>query len=187
MKHHVVIAAGGQAFEFEGEITELEEDYIILQAKRGEIYIERKHLVFIQTLNEEVEIKDEIIPEVPLPIVARSSKVDQAARFVNKRLKQDPLEQKLVGKMIPPSQFPDDGNDPIIEVDEDEEAMSNVMAAYHGPDNPLTRATNLRQAAQIAMKTEDDFSMGMGGIEYKSPLQMVLGLKNAGNKKTRTS
>lgn len=53
MTQKVMIAAGAQCFEFDGEITEVEQDHMILKGKHGDIYIERKHVVFIQYLNDE--------------------------------------------------------------------------------------------------------------------------------------
>jgi hypothetical protein len=189
MKHNIVIAAGQQVFEFEGEILEFEDEHILLRAKRGDIYIERKYLVFLQALNEEVsEDTMDDTPDVieeqaePLPIVVRPPKVDQAARFIQQRLRKDPLNEKLEAKLVPPSQFPDDNND---YVNEDEEAAKNILGQLH-PNHPAVKATNLRQAAKSIMANErEDFSMGMGNIEYKNPLQTILGMKNASNKKTR--
>lgn len=197
MKHNIVIAAGSQVFEFEGEIVELEDEHILLRAKRGDIYIERKYLVFIQMLNEEVVEEPAPAPEIiveqpePLPVVVRSPKVDQAARFIKQRLRKDPLEDKLIEKLVPPSQFPDDADDDYVmeETDEEDlEAMKNVVAAFHGPNHPIAKATNLQQAVKAAMQnTDKDLSMNMGNVEYKNPLQTILGMSNAGTKKTRNS
>lgn len=185
MKHKVVISAGGQAFEFNGQIMELEEDFIVLKADKGDIYIERQYLVFIQFLEdtEEIKLKESVEPK---PIALRSNKNEKAARFLKQRLSQDPLNKIIEEKLIPPSQFPDDEEyiEPSYnyqqqpEVDEDMEAMKNVIGHAAGPDHPFVKATNLRQAAKIAMQNEDtDFSMGNGSVEYKSPLQVIMGLK----------
>jgi len=169
MKQKVMISAGSQAFEFEGEIMELTPEYIVLKAKHGDIFIERKYLVFIQFLEEEVEAP-------PPPVTIRKPEVDAAARFVNKRLKHDPLDEML---FVPPSQLPDEMSD------EDLEIVKNTYGAVHGLDNPVTKAANLRQAVKTAMQNENvDFSMGMSGGKYQNPAQTILGMKNAGNKKS---
>ncbi len=87
MKQKIMICAGQQCFEFDGEITEIEEDYLILKANHGDIYVERKYLVFIQYLNEE--------EEKPAEKPVKSPEVDAAAKFITKRLKHDPLSEKL--------------------------------------------------------------------------------------------
>lgn len=194
MKHKVVVNAGSNSFEFEGQILEIEEDYLILKAKHGDVYIERKFLVFIQFLDEEVEVKEAPEKQTPKPVAVRSPKVDHAARFLKQKLQEDPLEQRLAQKLIPPSQFPDDEEyiQPTTyqfqdEVDEDLEAVKNVLGAVRGVDNPITKAANLKQAIKAAMDN-DDFSMGgVGSIEYKDPLQTIMGMKNANRKKATSS
>ncbi len=185
MKHNVVVAAGTQVFEFDGEILELEDTHILLRAKRGDIYIERKYLVFIQTLNEEVmdeKLYAEQINEPeksPMPVIVRNPKIDPAAKFIKQRLKQDPFEHIFEEKIIPPSQFPDH--------EEDMEAMKNVAGAFHGPNHPLNKATNLQEAIKVAMNNANkEVSLSMGSVEYKNPLQTVLGMTN-GSKKIRNS
>lgn len=171
MKQKVMISAGQHAFEFEGEILELEDSYLVLRAKHGDIYIERKYVVFIQFLNEE----EKVVESKPQNV--KNAKADHAARFVKSRLRQDPLEEKLEEKLVPPSQFPDDEWDPayVLHDDEDAEVAKNVLGAIQ--QHPITKATNLRQAVKNAMSTDEDFSMGMGNVEYKTPLQTVLGMK----------
>lgn len=179
-----MISAGQHVFEFEGEILELEADYLILRAKHGDIYIERKYLVFIQYLNEEQEERE----PPPPPVAAKSPRVDNAAKFIKSRLRQDPLEERLVEKLIPPSQYADDEWDEayVLSDSEDTEVAKNILSAIHGQQSPA-KATNLRQAIKEAMSTEEDFSMGGGNVEYKSPLQTILGMANAGTKKNRDS
>ena len=178
-----MVSAGSQCFEFDGEITEIGPEYIILNAKHGEIYIERKYLVFIQYLKEE---KEE--PEEELVSPNTKPKPDAAARFVQARriqqeLKRDPLDDVLEEKFVPPSQLPDNA------FEDDDEVMKNVMSAVQGPDRPplrhpkLVAKDNLQQAVKAAMQNED-FSMGAGGVQYKSPAQTILGMKNANNKKS---
>ncbi len=190
MKQKVVIIAGDNVFEFIGEILELEDTHILLKAKHGDIYIERKYLVFIQMLNDDeaVEVtKPEVIMEQsePLPVVIRSPKVDQAARFINQRLKKDPLSDKVDIKLVPPSQFPDAYEEEVAMEEEDVEAMRNASAAFHGPNHPITKENNLKQAIKAAMETDKDLSMGMGNVKYHNPLQTIMGMSNAIGKKTR--
>ena len=179
MKQKVMISVGSTAVEFEGEILEFEPDYLVLRAKHGDIYIERKYLVFIQFLNEEPAPQQH--PEKPV-----EPRTDAAAKFVSKRLKHDPLDEQFE-RIVPPSQFPDDDilSDPDTEIDEDMEAIKNIHGAFYGQDNPITKAANLRQAVKTAMNNDDEnFSMGMGNVEYKSPAQIILGKKNESNKKS---
>lgn len=177
MKQKVMISAGSQAFEFEGEIMEFGQDYIILKAKHGDIFIERKYLVFIQFLDDE-----EIVPSRPAPVeTPKAPKVDAAAKFISKRLKHDPVGEKLEERfeLVPLSQLPDELTDEELEV------AKNVYGAVHGLDNPVTKASSLKQALKTAMQNEDvDFSMGMSGGKYQNPAQTILGMKNANNKKS---
>jgi hypothetical protein len=190
MKHKIVIATNTQSFEFEGEIVEFEPEHIILKAKHGDIFIERKYLVFIQSINEEVLAVEDIEP-APLPVIARVNKTDQAAKFIKQRLKSDPLEQRLMDKLVPPSQFPDyyDADDELEQIvngaeEDDIEVMRNTTMAVHGPNHPLVKAGNLQQAIKASM-SDNNFSMG-GDVKYNSPLQSVIGMSNA-TKKTRVS
>lgn len=175
MKHKVMIAAGSQCFEFDGRIVEMDEESIILEAKHGDIYIERKYLVFIQYLNEE-----EDLPPKELPKPAR---VDAAAKFINKQLKYDPVDEHVTKVVeysaVPPSQLPDE---------DDMEVMRNVASDKHmWRDTPITNAEDLQHAVKAAMENEEhDFSMGMGGGKYKNPAQTILGMKNANSKKDRS-
>lgn len=163
-----MISAGAQCFEFEGEIIEMEDDYIILKAKHGDIYIERRYLVFIQYLND---VEEEFIQQE----VIKTPKIDAAAKFISKRLRHDPMDKILEEKFVPLSQLPDDCDD---------EVLRNVYGAVHGK-TPITKANNLKDAIQTAMKNPDsDFSMGMSGGKYHNPAQTVLGIKNASNKKS---
>ncbi len=162
-----MISAGAQCFEFEGEIVELEDDYIILKAKHGDIYIERKYLVFIQFLEE---TKEELVQSEKMP------KPDAAAKFVNTRLKHDPVSEMLEEKFIPPSQLPDDAFD-------DDEVTRNVYGAVH-TETPVTKANNLRDAVKTAMNSDTDFSMGGSGGKYQDPVQTILRMKHANNKKS---
>lgn len=179
MTQKVMIAAGSQCFEFDGEITEIEQDYLILKGKHGDIYIERKYLVFIQYMNEP-ETEEEVIQPQPQQ---KPPKVDAAAKFINKQLKYDPLDEHLTKVVeynaVPPSQLPDD---------DDFEVMQNVSSGKHmWNDTPITNAPDLKQAVKAAMENEEyDFSMGMGGAKYKSPAQTILGMKNANSKKDRS-
>ena len=200
MKQKVVICAGTNSYEFEGEITEFTESHIVLKATRGEFYIERKYLVFIQFLSDEVE--EEKIEATRRPIEKRTpsrhDKIDKTVRFINKQLKRDPLEEKIWQKLVPPSQLPDDeehSKPPWPYVDEDDEELvepsqpdeddEEVMRNIFGGVHPTVKASNLQQAAQMLMKNEDqDFSMGMGNMDYKTPTQTVLSLLNG--KKTRS-
>jgi len=168
MKQKVLIAAGQSVFEFEGEITEFNDSYLVLKAKHGDVYIERKFLVFIQFLDEEPEVKAERV---------KSPEVDMAAKFINKRLRHDPVDEILEEKFVPPSQLTDD---------DDAEVMRNIVSGKHmWNDTAITNATDLQQAVKTAMENEDhDFSMGMGSSKYKDPAQIVLGMKNANNKKS---
>lgn len=196
MKQKVMISAGNQAFEFEGEITTFNDDYIIIDAKHGEIFIERKYLVFIQFLNEDNELvrENNVKPIEPQPLVVKKQKPDEMVKLINKRLKHDPLELKLEEKLVPPSQFPDYIVDEVEKVvsseyiDEDMEAAKNIMGYAHGVDHPVVKATSLKQAVKNAMNNDDeDFVMGSGSIEFKTPLQTVLEMKNANTKKNRSS
>lgn len=173
-----MIAAGSQCFEFEGEIIEIENDYLILKAKHGDIYIERKFLVFIQYLYD----------EEPVPAVVEKVKppqVDAAARFINARLKHDPVDEMLQTKFVPPSQLPDESEYEYFESDEDE-ITKNIYGAVHG-ETPVTKTNNLKDAVKAAMNTDTDFAMGMSGGKYKSPAQTILGMKNGSPKKDRSS
>lgn len=175
MKQKVMIAAGSQCFEFEGEIVEIENDYLILKAKHGDIYIERKFLVFIQYLHD----------EEPMPVVEKvKPQVDAAAKFINTRLRHDPVDEMLQSKFVPPSQLPDE--QPWCDYDEDEEAARNVYGAIHG-ETPVTKTNNLKDAVKAAMGTDTDFAMGMSGGKYKDPAQTILGMKNGSSKKNRSS
>lgn len=169
VKQKIMIAAGAQCFEFEGEIIELEDDYIVLRAKHGDIYIERKYLVFIQYLNEE---KETVQQEVATP------KSDAAAKFISERLnhlRYDPVKERLEEKFFPPSQLPDD---------DDEEVTRNIYGAAH-LETPITRSSNLKDAVKTAMQNVDtDFSMGASGGKYQNPAQTILGIKNASHKKS---
>jgi hypothetical protein len=171
MKQKVLVCAGSSAFEFEGEILELEPDYLVLRANHGDIYIERKYLVFIQFLNEEKE------PD-PAPVPVRQPKppqVDAAARFVNKRLKHDPVDETFEELIMPPSQLRDD---------DDGETVRQIERLY-GKPHPVTQPENLADAVRSAMSGGDeDFSMGTGGSQYNNPAQTILGRKNANNKKS---
>lgn len=60
MTQKVMLAAASQCFEFDGEITEIEQDYIVLKGKHGDILIERKYLVFIQYLEDEKPVNTEL-------------------------------------------------------------------------------------------------------------------------------
>lgn len=178
MKHKVMIAAGAQCFEFDGTILEMDEESIILEAKHGDIYIERKYLVFIQYLNEKEE---EVVPQEYQS--TKPVKVDAAAKFINKQLKYDPVEERVTKAVeysaVPPSQLPDE---------DDLEVMRNVASDKHmWRDTPITNAEDLQHAVKAAMENEEhDFSMGMGGGKYKNPAQTILGMKNANSKKDRS-
>jgi hypothetical protein len=173
MKHKVVIAVADKVFEFEGQIVEFDPDYLLLQAKHGEVYIERKHLVFIQFLDEEPVTQETMQPSMS----PKNVKNDNAARLIKQRLKQDPLKEKLE-KLIPPSQLPEtmlEYSDP----EDDAEVIRNV----YGLNNSKT--TNLQHAVKIAMDSDDDFSMD-NNVKYRTPSQLLTGIKDA-RKKTRDS
>lgn len=169
MKHKVVIAVAQQIFEFEGLITEITDDTIVIQARHGNIYLERKYLVFMQEINE--EIKQETITKTNQEKV----KVDQAAKFIKKQLRYDPLKEKLdvqenelIQKM--------DRNEYI---NDDLEVEKNVVGHNFGPNHPLVKEISLEQAVRSTMNN-DEFTMR--GNEYSSPLQTIMGLKNAPKK-----
>jgi hypothetical protein len=194
MKHKVMINAGQQSFEFEGVVVEIEDDHIILQAKHSSIYIERKHLVFIQTYEDVPEVNEQeefIAPTLP--------KVDNMAKFVNNNLKKDPVNDKLENinvRFVPPSQLPDGDPTPYYKYLDDansyyEEENAEVIRKVHGAilDEEIP-PPDLRQAVTRAMaNTDDDFSMSMSGSKrsYKNPAQTLLGKLNADSKKTRNS
>ena len=166
MLQKILISAGNQAFEFEGQILDINDDFLLVKIKNGEVYIERKYLVFIQFLDDE-----EVVPkEVNDKPVSKNAKTNDMARFINQRLKHDPLNQKLV----PMSQLPDN----LLEETEvgrdyeDLEAEKNILIATYGPDHPAVKANNLKQAAQAAMNNTE-FSMGPE-IECRNPLQTIL-------------
>lgn len=174
MKQKIMISAGTQCFEFDGEITEIENDYIVLKAKHGDIYIERKYLVFIQYLNDKDDEEELISPEMP-----KAPKVDAAAKFINKRLRHDPVDKILEEKFVPPSQLPDDN------YDEDYEATVQAERLY-GKPHPITQPENLADAIKVTMRGgSEDLSMSFGGAgKHHNPLQTILGMKNASNKKS---
>lgn len=157
MIHKVVISTPQQAFEFIGEIVEFTDEYILLKASQGDIYVERKYLVFVQYINEEEAI--------PAPVV-RPQKIEQVEKAPKKPLKI---------RLVPPSQLPDDDEDIYYgttydDQDDNMEVLKNVLAGY-GTDS------NLKDAAKAVMSNEDE-EFAVGGVKYQSPLQTVLGLKN---------
>lgn len=196
MIQKIMICVGNNSFEFDGQITKFEDDYIILKAKHGDIYIERKYLAFIQFLEEPaaVELK---IPATP-KAVSKNIKSDSAARFIQRKLKKDPLDEMLEMKMVPPSQYPDDNSiiedieevqpsDIDMEYDINGDEMPYLLTQQKSPtlEKKSIKSDNLADAIKEVMNNNDgDFSMG--GVEYKSPLQTIMGLGNAG-KKTRVS
>lgn len=171
-----MICAGNSNFEFDGEITEMTDDHLVLKAKHGDIFIERKYLVFIQFLEDELE---KPVPEVEAPQVKQKDpRIDAAVKFVNKRFKKDPLEEKLTAKLIPPSQYPDEFEEYIPpDIDEDD---LEVIRKVNGMPTPPPK--DFKAAIKAAMSNED-FSMD-GSAEYANTLKTVLGIKNAGYKKT---
>jgi len=223
-----MVSAGSQCFEFDGEITEVDQGHIILKAKHGDIYIERKYVVFIQYLNQEPNSSPPVPAHIYCPwcnaqhidvgqwetrphhkhlclacdklfrvegengeyfygipsqetqeLPPKTSQTDAAARFINKRLKHDPINDMLEEKLIPPSQFPDN--------DDDAEVIKNLTSGQHmWNDTAITRAPDLQQAIKTAMENEEhDFSMGFGSSRYKDPAQTILGMKNGNPKKDR--
>jgi hypothetical protein len=184
----VVISAGNNSFSFKGEILEMDDEHIILRADKGDIYIERKYLVFIQILNEEPAPikKEQKIINSPASNPPHS---DKAAQFIKQRLKYDPVAQKMdEPRLVPPSQLPDQFEKDIQkvndleEVDEDAEALANVYSAFYGP-NPVSEACSLKQAVKAAMGQENEFQMG--STNFKTPLQTILSMNNANTKKTK--
>lgn len=172
----VMISAGSSTFEFTGEILELEQEYLILKAAHGDIYIERKYLVFIQFLNqpdEQKKIEQKVIPASFTP-----QKIDAAAKLLNKQLKYDPFDIKIENDLIPPSQLPDSNEEEFVSGNEQ----------YTHSKNTINRPTDLTQAIRDAMlKVNEDEEFSMGPVNYKTPLQTILGNKNADPKKTRNS
>ena len=189
MKQKVVISLGQQIFEFDGEILEFNDDFLTIKTAKSEVYIERKYVAFIQFLNEETEepVVVEQKPQKPMP-----QKLRDSIKFVNKRIKNDPIDERLRQRIIPPSQLPDNENEHLnLDFDEDDEAATTVLEQIYGPNHPIVRAAREKQELSFkdsikeAMNnTDNDFSMG-DSVKYKSPLQMVLGLNNASGKKTR--
>lgn len=180
MKQKIVICAGGQVFEFIGRIIEQNEDYIIIDAKLGDIYIERKYLVFIQFLKEEESETAHQQQKSPQKQQERG-----IAKIIKQRLREDPLAQRLQEKTqsIPPSQLPDDFILP--ENEEDIEVVNKCYSSVYGPSHPVVQATNLTQAIRTAMSSDEETTFSTDNVEYSSPLNTLLG-NNANTKKTRS-
>jgi hypothetical protein len=179
MKHKIVITVAQQVFEFEGLIREMTDNDIILEAEHGDIFIERKYLVFIQELKAAEPIAKPPLPQKASPIIDKP-RIDAAARFVNRQLKHDPLDERLSQKVVHPAEMPDSLDD--LEIDEDTEAVKNIIGHNFGADHPFVQEVTLKQAIRGAMSnTMDDFTVE--GPEYRTPLQTVMGMKNVGSKK----
>lgn len=169
-KQKVVVSAGNSTYEFEGELLEITDEYLVLKAKHGDIYIERRYLVFIQYMND-IALETEAQIDVP----TKSLKNDAAAKFLNKRLRHDPLNQVLHEKFTPMSQLSDD--------EDNDEVMKNIYSSVNR--EPFV-PNNLKDAINVAMKsTDDELSFNGDGISYQNPAQTILGKHNANIKKIR--
>lgn len=190
MKQKVVISLGQQIFEFEGEILDFNENFLIIKTAKSEVYIERKYVAFIQFFDEEVEAPP-VVMEKPQTLIPQ--KLNNSIKFINKKLKMDPIDERLRQRMIPPSQLPDDENEQISEdFDNDDEAALVVLEQTYGLNHPVVKSAREKQELsfkasirEAMSNTDNDFSMG-NSIKYKSPLQVILGLNNASGKKTGT-
>ena len=192
MKHKVIVSAGSQVFELLGEITEIDAEHIYMTAKDGDLYVDRRYVVFVQFLKEEVVRPN---PVQPSPTVLRDNKVADAERLLKARLREDPLKAKLEQKLVPLSQLSDDvpeeemisptpnhslfRDEPIYEEQpepefyqpedpDDAEVMRQV--GY-----PMVTGKGLKDAVKAVMSNEE-VDLNCGGPGYKDPLKTILGL-----------
>lgn len=168
MKHKVIIEVGTVVFEFIGNITKFEPDYILMTTTSGDVYIERRHLAFIEFINK-------IPKQTPIHKTKKVASVDPE-HFVKEKIRNHNMENNLTDGIE--NEFLDDFTD-------NDEVVKNVMAHVGGKNHPIAQELSLKQAIRGVMSNEEleeDFSMNFGS-KTSTPSELILG-KHA-NKKSR--
>lgn len=194
-KVKVTVMYGSVILDVTGDLIDITEDEILVETGASQAIINRKFVPIIRFIDEsamaekaeEASVRARGAQQTKQQPSRPSEREQQYRELIMKKLRFDPLEEDISSILNEEPEMPSYGQEAessqYIDSTDDEEVQRTVGRAM--TRNVFTQENNLTDAIRRGLSSDEEFVVPMGGVGYQSKIKSLIGMKNAGNKKTR--